>query len=200
MLCNSPLLRRQGMLDQGRKWYIQFEDRVKEVRSACSFAGAAHVYSNYCPNQQLCARVQDYRRMRDLEARDHEAAIQRAAVVPAPAPPPAYGRPPASAPPPSYHSAGAHRGPFLPSATAKAVVLPGPGTTRSAPPTYARAMPVQPIVRATAVKAQPIVAAQRVAAPAPAPQSGGAWACKICTFKNEKKDALACEMCNSIRE
>ena len=202
----------EANISQGRKFYEQFRDRVHE----------------------LSARVQDYLRVRDLEAREHIAAIERPSIpspvparspmpsqspAPAPAGQQAFGRvaapPPAYAPPPSYGAASSSSGYGSSAPAARAVALPGynSNTSAPAPSGYVRAAPVvATTVRATpvtTVRATPVPAAHVRATPVRATpvsgassssSSGASWTCKMCTFINQKPNALACEMCNSMRE
>lgn len=187
---------------QGHKFYEQFQSRV----------------------QELLGRVQDYCRVRKLEAREHISAIEKAMVKPASAvpsmmnhktapalPPPTYKSPavygrmkaPASAPLFGQAKAPTHGTAPTAYARVRAVALPPYGQTKApslsnsynhSNTTTVIAAPVVPApVQGKIVTARPVTAK-------PTPTSSGSWTCKICTFINPKKDALVCEMCNSVRQ
>ena len=59
-----------------------------------------------------------------------------------------------------------------------------------------------PVASATVVTAQPVGAATVRAQPvvSAALAASASWSCKMCTYTNSKPNALACEMCNSMRD
>jgi hypothetical protein len=57
-----------------------------------------------------------------------------------------------------------------------------------------------PVAAATVVTAQPVGAVTVRAQPVSAAAAGSSWSCKMCTYMNSKPNALACEMCNSMRD